>query len=66
MDVTTLDATASQLPANDTVLEAPRLTNREQRRRRILELREAIEAGEYRVSSSELADAIFRAANRAN
>jgi anti-sigma28 factor (negative regulator of flagellin synthesis) len=36
------------------------------RRQRIQRLREVIEAGQYRVSAGELADAILRAARSAN
>ncbi len=40
--------------------------DRQQRRRRLIELREAIQRGEYRVSASHVADALIRAARRAN
>lgn len=72
VDVTTLEAIALQLPANDTVSDSvlePRpkhSLNEAQRRERIYLLREAIEGGEYRVSASELAGAILRTARRAN
>jgi anti-sigma28 factor (negative regulator of flagellin synthesis) len=38
----------------------------ELRRLRIQQLREAIESGQYRVSASDLADALLRAARRTN
>ena len=66
-DVTTLEAIASQLPANDTVSDtASEPCNEAQRRQRILALREAIERGEYLVSASQLADAFLRTRRRAN
>jgi len=51
----------------DVVVEAP-LSAAEpgHRTRRIAELREAIQAGDYAVSSAHLADAMLRAARRAN
>lgn len=66
MDVTTLDAIASLLPANDTASEPEGRTRQQSRRLRILELRELIEAGEYHVSASAVADAMLRSAGRAN
>jgi anti-sigma28 factor (negative regulator of flagellin synthesis) len=39
---------------------------RQSRRQRILQLRESIESGDYRVSAAELADALTRAARRTN
>lgn len=67
VDVTTLEAIAVRLSANDTVSATvlePR--NEHQRRERLLLLREAIERGEYRVPARQLADAILRTARRAN
>lgn len=72
VDVTTSEAIAVQLPANDTVTHTvleprnPESRKDDQRRQRILALREAIERGEYRISAFELAGAILRAARRAN
>ena len=51
----------------DVVLEAPSpCAAQEQRQRRILQLRDAIESGDYRVAASDLADALLRVARRAN
>ena len=72
VDVTTLEAIAVRLPANDTVghpvLEPRSLESfrEDHRRERMLLLREAIERGEYRVSTSEIADSILRTRRRAN
>jgi anti-sigma28 factor (negative regulator of flagellin synthesis) len=72
VDVTTLEAIALRLPANDTVshsvLEPRNLESSKQapRRARLLLLREAIERGDYTVPAPELADAILRTARRAN
>ena len=67
VDVTTLEAIAAPLPANDTANQAvPEPSTEHNRRERILALRDAIERGEYRVSAAELADAIQRTARRAN
>ncbi|HEX5282777.1 MAG TPA: flagellar biosynthesis anti-sigma factor FlgM [Bryocella sp.] len=76
VDVTTLEAIALQLPANDTVSDTilqpwnearnKDSRNQAQRRERIVLLREAIERGEYSVPASELAGAILRTARRAN
>lgn len=66
VDVTTLEATAVQLPANDTVLAPPAIITRQERRRRILALRDGIASGEYRVAACDLADAMLRACRRAN
>ncbi|HEV2576588.1 MAG TPA: flagellar biosynthesis anti-sigma factor FlgM [Acidobacteriaceae bacterium] len=68
VDVTTLEAIAAQLPANDTAPEPlnPELWKEAPRRERILLLREVIERGDYRISASQLADAILRTIRRAN
>ncbi len=73
VDVTTSEAIAVRLPANDTTvdpgntaLETPGARKQAQRRERIVLLREAIERGEYRVSAAKLADAILRTRRRAN
>ncbi len=63
VDVTTSEAIAVRLSANDTVLEG---RTEQDRRRRIHVLREAIDRGEYRVPAGELADAILRTAHRSN
>jgi anti-sigma28 factor (negative regulator of flagellin synthesis) len=60
---------AASIPpsANEVVLEAPAPgAQHEPRRRRIQQLREAIEGGRYRVSTGDLADAILRASRQAN
>lgn len=72
VDVTTSEAIAVRLPANDTARETasapwkkdPR--NEDRRRQRLFALCEGIARGEYRVSATELADAILRTVRRAN
>ena len=61
-------ATGSIPPsATEVVLERPvPKAERELRRRRIQQLREAIESGQYRVSAGDLADALLRCARQAN
>ena len=66
VDPSTSSLKPASLLANDTVLEPLSLTPAQERRRRIVRLREAIQRDEYRVSACELADAILRAAHRAN
>jgi anti-sigma28 factor (negative regulator of flagellin synthesis) len=63
VDVTTSEAIAVRLPANDTVQEP---LNVDPRRERVMLLREAIERGDYRICASQLADAILRTRRRAN
>jgi anti-sigma28 factor (negative regulator of flagellin synthesis) len=48
------------------VFEAAPDAGRDVRGQRIQKLREAIEGGQYRVCSAELADALLRAARQAN
>jgi anti-sigma28 factor (negative regulator of flagellin synthesis) len=64
--VTTSEAIATQLAGNDTATAMPAMTEREMRLRRIQEISESIERGVYSVSACQLADAILRAARRAN
>jgi len=53
--------------ANDAELEVGTRVHRTQpRQQRIAQLREAIEAGEYRVSAADLADALLRIVRQAN
>ena len=65
VDVTTSGEIGVQLPANDTVSDRSARTQHD-RPSRILDLREAIERGEYRVAASNLADAMLRLASRVN
>jgi anti-sigma28 factor (negative regulator of flagellin synthesis) len=61
--------TAGAIPpsANEVVLEiSAHSVQYEARRHRIQQLREAVEAGQYRVSASELADALLRSTRQAN
>jgi anti-sigma28 factor (negative regulator of flagellin synthesis) len=64
--VTTSNGIALRVSANDTVLEALPVTEKHERLQRIHEIREAIERGIYSISARQLADAILRAARRAN
>lgn len=60
---------AASIPpsANEVVFAAPAPgAQHEPRRRRIQQLREAIESGQYRVSADDLADALLRTARQAN
>ena len=54
------------LSANEACEVSAGGTQNESRRQRIQQLRESIEGGQYRVSAHDLADALFRAARRAN
>jgi len=65
VDVTTSGEIAVQLPANDTGLDKSARTQHD-RRSRVVDLREAIERGDYRVAASNLADAMLRLARRVN
>jgi anti-sigma28 factor (negative regulator of flagellin synthesis) len=63
----TSDAASIPPSADEVVFEAPAPgTHGEPRRHRIQQLREAIENGRYRVSASDVADAILRVAREAN
>lgn len=61
-------ATGSIPPsANEVVLEAPASgVQAELRGQRLKRLREAIQSGQYNVAATDLADALLRAARRAN
>jgi len=66
--VDVLTTTTGVLPStNEPHIEVSAAThNMQPRRQRIARLREAIEAGEYRISAADLADALLRALRRAN
>lgn len=66
VNVLTTAAGAGLPPASDSQCEVPAPAQELGPRCRIVQLREAIEAGEYRISAAELADALLRAARRAN
>jgi anti-sigma28 factor (negative regulator of flagellin synthesis) len=51
--------------ANEVVLKASAIGG-EVRRQRVRQLREAIEGGQYRISTGDLADALLGAAHQAN
>jgi anti-sigma28 factor (negative regulator of flagellin synthesis) len=62
-------STAASIPpsAKEVVLATPALSAQHgPRGRRIQQLREAIEGGQYRVSAGDLADAILRVSRQAN
>jgi anti-sigma28 factor (negative regulator of flagellin synthesis) len=67
--VTSAAATAQPNPtevAAPIPRSSPDPEQRHQRHRRILQLREAIESGEYRVCADDLADALLRSLRHSN
>lgn len=64
--VTPAAATAPTNPIEVAPHIPPSSSDPEQRRRRILALREVIETGEYHVGAGDLADALLRFVRRAN
>ena len=64
--VTPAAATAQPTPTEAAPSIPPLSREPGERRQRILQLREAIENGEYRVAAADLADALLRFVRRSN